>query len=519
MPLDPLASRLVTLTRDQRRDLFLRDMQFRNPAALTLPGTDPNLEAQVFADATEFVVANAVTIANGIARATMTGQQLDDEAKRLGTFRLPAAGGGGAGSASLRASGAKIFAGDILKHPASGLRFQCTATATYLPSQPIPIVGIDTGAATNLAVGTILNWQSPRPGCGLTATILLQADGSGLSGGAPAELDDMLRARLDERAANPPASGNDADYQSTVSATPLVAVQQAFTTICCMGPGSIGLAFTLRPAQPGANRIPSATQLALMCAAVQGLMPGDDGVYPIALIASPTTVVLKALWARGASSWADAQTWPPYNPSPNLVSCQAPMGPNSPTFFRVDGVGITQPSVGQSIAFFDLASLVFRRKKIGAVAVDGTGGYDITVDTSAGLSDTSYTPVTGQACCPWSDSLNTIVPAVVAYFDTLGPGEMFASFFDPGLRQKRSPPSPQLWPSIITNRLLGGASVPVPATGPQQNSPPTPTLFTTPTLQDVVLAEPAVPYATPTGTPGISLNLITLGASLIVFPE
>jgi len=28
-----------------------------------------------------------------------------------------------------------------------------------------------------------------------------------------------------------------------------------------------------------------------------------------------------------------------------------------------------------------------------------------------------------------------------------------------------------------------------------------------------------VPYATPTGTPGVSVNLLTLGASLVVFPE
>jgi len=37
-------------------------------------------------------------------------------------------------------------------------------------------------------------------------------------------------------------------------------------------------------------------------------------------------------------------------------------------------------------------------------------------------------------------------------------------------------------------------------------------------LQDVVLVEPAVPYSTPVGTPGVSVNQLTLG-SLVAFPE
>jgi uncharacterized phage protein gp47/JayE len=507
-------------TRDQRRDQYLRDLAIRNPAALTTPNTDPYLDASVFADASEPLVANAVIIANGITRANMTGAQLDAEGARLGAPRLGAIGGAGSVSVpGMSASGSTIFAGDILRYKPSNIRFQCTATALYALGQPIPIQGIDTGFATNLPAGSILSWDLSRPGCGATATVNVQADGSGLGGGAPAETDDQYRRRLDTVAANPPASGNDAAYQAAANALPNVAVQQAFTIPAVQGPGSTGIAILLRPAQPGASRIPNATQLSLMLSSFVGQFPGDDGVYAIAVIASTVTVVLKVLWAPGSRAWADAQTWPTYIATPNLVSVAAPSsGTTSATYFRLNATGITSPTVGQSIAFFDRPNLVFRRKKIASFVTDGAGGYDITCDTTNGLTDTSYVPTIGQPCCPWSDSLNDLVLPIVSYFDTLGPGEQFSSFFDPGLRQKRQPPSPTYWPSQITNRILGGARTVQPPTGPQQTLPPVPTIFTTPSVGDAVLQEPTIPFSTPVGSPGVSVNLLTLNA-LLAFPE
>jgi hypothetical protein len=119
--------------------------------------------------------------------------------------------------------------------------------------------------------------------------------------------------------------------------------------------------------------------------------------------------------------------------------------------------------------------------------------------------------------------LQSLLTPTVTYFDVLGPGEQYAlsAFFDPGLRQKRSPPSPQFFPNAITNRLLGGSLVPQPAQGPQQNQPPVPTLFTTPTIYDVQLTDPppgVLPFAAPVGSPGVFSNMSTL-ATLVAFPE
>jgi hypothetical protein len=535
MPLDNPAGKLVIPSRDQRVALYKRAIVARVPVGNTPPDLRPggkvDLDARAVADSAGLIDSNAVTIANARTWMTSSGQDLYDWATRLGTTApLPAQGASGAGANQGGAStGATIEEGDVCIHQPTGLQFQCTQTGTYLPATPnvpgsgtpIPIAGIDTGPQTNLPAGSVLTWVSPRPGSGATLTVLIQANGSGLSDGSDVESDDEVKARFNFIAANPAASGNDAQYQETVLDTDTVAVQQCFTVPGAMGPGTTAVMFTLRPGTPGANRIPNATQLALVAPLLGGSMPVSDGIFMCTLVASPVTVLIQVLWSQGAAGWIDATTFPPL-----LTSALVEASPNagavlSATAFRLSSAGLTTPTapqVGQSVAFFDLPNQTFRQKKILTVTTISTTQYDVTIDTTNGVSDTSYTPLNGQPCCPWSDSLNTIITPVLAYFDTLGPGEQFASFMDPGLRQKRSPASPQYFPSVLTNRLLGGAVTPNPPQGPQQTQPAVPTVWGTSTVGDAELTLPVVPYPTPVGTPGVSSYLLTLG-NLLLFPE
>lgn len=521
MPQDLLPAKIVVATRQQLNDKYLLFYQVRNPAADTRVGGEPALKAGVWSDLGSFILSQAVTIANGVSRSTARGSFVDVWCFLLGTARLPAQGSGGSVSIQANSNGAQVVAGDVLTHLPTQLKFQATVTGTYANGQPCPIAGIDTGIATNLPAGTILNWQSSRPGfTSLQGTVLPQATGAGLTGGAPQEDDDTCLARLQYIASNPPASGNDAEYQSNVSAILGLAIQQAFTIPGVMGPGTTGVMFTLRPGTPGASRIPSNAQMAAVLSALAGGMPASDGIYMCALVPSPVNVVLSAIWAQTAAGWTDNTTFPLYHAGPNLVAA-APNAGGSLTAvaFRVTSTAMTEvPQVGQSIGFLDVPNLTFRRKKILSVTTISATAYDLTVDTSQGLSDTSYTPISGQPCCPWSDSLQTLVTPVVRYFDALGPGEQFASFFDPGIRQRRSPPSPQFYPNQITHRILGGTVVTQPPQGPQQNQPPLPTLYTTPTLYDVSLVEPVAPFTTPVGSPGVFSYLFSLNA-LVAFPE
>ena len=71
------------------------------------------------------------------------------------------------------------------------------------------------------------------------------------------------------------------------------------------------MARTLRPAQPGAPRIPNATQVQAVLAWIQGQMPKTDGIYMGSIIANPINVTLEVEWETGAAAWVDQQPWPP----------------------------------------------------------------------------------------------------------------------------------------------------------------------------------------------------------------
>lgn len=501
MPLDSLPGTLLVPLRTETRELYLRSYRVRNPAALTTENTFPWIDASCQADVIQLTLRDAVVANNGVSLFTATGPSVDDRLANLGLTRLPAVGASGYVIAETSLGGSTIFVGDEIKDDASGLRFKCTETSLYSNGEFVPIVGIDVGEQTNIDGGTVLTWTSPRPGCGSNASIATQADGvSGTTGGHGIENDGDAVARAIQIRANPPASGNDAQYQATGAATPAIAIQQIFTYPCILGPGSMGFVFTLRAASPGQSRIPNGAQISAVLAYLIGLMPADDQIYPGTIISQPLNVSLRLTWARGAAAWVDTAPWPLYYPDPGqAIIVDTAASPTSFVMKTQSGVytAIPNPTAGQTIGFYDKNGQTFRRKKI--LSVTGTGPWTIVVDTSNAASDLSYTPVPSQRAGPWSESLNEIPSAVISYFDGLGPGEQVPSFFDPGLRQRRSPISPSFFSSQVSNRLV------IP-------------LLQVPAVQDVTISEPTVPFSTALGTPGLLSYLITLN-SIAVFPQ
>jgi uncharacterized phage protein gp47/JayE len=502
MPLDDLPGKLIVPGRDQERDRYRRDYELRKRAGDptgtpidTGPATEVWIDASTMADHTALLHADAVTIANGVTRATATGPALDAWAKRAGTKRQDAVGASGAVTAAGSTGGFPIYADDEIR--ISGLRYRAKVGGTYFPGDLVDLVGFDTGPGTNQAAGVVGKWSATRPGLSPNATVAPQADGSGLSGGSDVENDGDLRARLDDLAANPPASGNDAEYRAVAQKTSGLSVQQPFTHDAIKGPGTIGLVFTLRPSQPGGNRIPSGTQIAEIAPAVTGSMPGNDSILVGTVVANPINVVLRIDWSRHVPGWADAAPWPTYSSS---VMTQVKVGTTpTATAFTLTGCA-SAPPIGGTVAFFDKAGAAFREKRILTATSLGFGDYAVTCDVTGGASDTVYVPYPTQPVCPWSDSLTALAVPVLSYFDTLGPGEQIAPpFFDPGTRQRRMPASPAEWPSLVTNRVIAP-------------------LFKLAPIGDVTLQEPAVPYATPVGSPGILSYLTTL-ATLVAFPQ
>jgi len=263
----------------------------------------------------------------------------------------------------------------------------------------------------------------------------------------------------------------------------------------------MGFVFLLRPSSPGASRIPNGSQISSVLAFIVSLMPADDQIFAGTVVEEPTDVTLKIAWTSGSSVWVDTSPWPQYfvNPGKAVLVDSA----TDATHFILktqSGVytSMTQPAAGQTIGIYDTANQVFQRKKF--LSVTGTGPWTIVCDTSNASSDTGYIPIASQRVSPWSESINDIPPALISYFDTLGPGEQVSLFFDPGFRMRRSPPSPAFYPSDLSNRIIAP-------------------ILNVPSIQDVVLIEPTtIPHPVSVGTPGVLSNILTL-RHLAVFPE
>lgn len=501
MAIDVFPGTVQVFSRAEIIRRYKRDYQLRVPTADVGTGTQPDIDAGLLAEQLLILHNDAVVIGRSTNVDDAAGDALDTKhGEPDGTPRLDPAGASGFAVVEAATGGTTIFEDDELTYAPTGKRYRCSVTNLYADGGLVPIEGIDTGPTSNLDAGAILTWVSPRPGCAATCEVYEQSDGAGLTGGRDEENDDDYRIRIKAKRANPPASGNDAAYIAAIEAYPGIGIQKAFTWPCVTGPGVTAFSFTLRPETPGATRIPSSAQLAAVRAALQALFPGDDGIKAAQLIGEDVSIVLSVTWSKRANGFADAVTWPPYIAGDMVVVDNA-VTPTATSFRLTTATSTTAPQVGQTIAFYDTANQAFVNKRIGAVTVVSAGlSWTITVDTANNASDEAYVPADGDIASPWSDSLNSIVASVVSYFDGLGPGEMVASFADPGIRQRRQPENPESWPSAVSNRLvssvLGVAAV-----------------------NDAELTVPtSLPSAPTIGAPGLSAYLLQL-ADFAVFPQ
>lgn len=488
-----LPEALITPTRTEIVRRYERDYKLWRPGAKIGDKTQVNVDARVVADITLPLYARADRLARLARLEDMTSEQLEDEADRTGIEkRLPATGATGFVTVKTSVGGAAVLAGDELSVEGTQLLYQFTQSGTFTDGAEIGIAGITTGPGTNLPPGSVLTISNPRPGMGTTCTVVEQDNGIGLKGGHDVESDPELIERIRDARANPPAAGNDAQIHKAVRETPNIPVQSPFTYPAFGGPGTTSVTFTLRPIATGGERIPDAIQRTLVYNRLRSLFPIDFTIAMAAIIDQPIAVSLRITWSKHTQGWADVAPWPLVSDPWVIKSSPAPTA----TGFRVTG-GATAPSVGTTFAFYDTTSARFVRKK--ALTVTATGSdFDIVCDVSNNASDANYAPVAGEAICPWSDSLQLLVLPTLGHFDLLGPGEQFSGFFDEELRQRRSPPSPDEWPSELTGRLLT-------------------VLYALPSVSDVTVSSPTLPFAPAVGAPGDYVYLLRMN-KLYAYP-
>jgi hypothetical protein len=500
-----------TPTRDREVQLNLaawltRHMEVDPTKAVDVgPGTFPAIAAEVVADLAMPHYANELATAKSWLVRNTFGANLERLAlEKLGEddgVRKAATGATGYVEATkIVSGGTHLTEATTLVRPTTGVRYRVLVEQDYLDGDPIPVIGVNTGPTTNLDANAELQFESPPPGCSLTATVLSQNDGTGtfvgLTGGREAESDEELQGRILETQASPPAAGNNAQLVKVAQKTAGVPVEKAFAIPAWFGSGSTSVPFTLRP-DSAASRIPNSVQRGLVEADLRTAFPGDWSITVPTILAQDLTVAVGVTWIEGARGWTDLSQWPAYVAAdPVHVSVST----SSLALRLTTSEDTTTPVAGQTIGLFSLVTKSFKRKRISAVSVVvANRSWDVTFTDALGASD-SFLPKVGALVSPWSPSLGRLPASMIAYARTLGPGEQFASLPDPGGRRRRWPFSPAAWSSVVSNEGVVAAAR---ASG---------------AISDVEVLLPATPHATTVGTPGVSNYLLQL-TDFAVFPQ
>lgn len=480
---------------DEWRDRYLRDFKLWQQDADTSRGTQPYIDAVTFAGQMPTLLKNGSIAAERALIFRTFGDELDDYGTDHGHPRDQGKGSFGTVAVQTGSTGATYTNGATLKHKDTGEPYRFVgATGAYANGASLAVESIGIGRQTNLPPGSVLVWDSPPAGS-LPNVTVEGVDGRGLIGGADVETDADYQRRLVGYLSDPPADGNEGHYIYLVEeGNHGVPVKKAFVFPAILGPGTVGVTFTIRAS--GAGKIPTAPQLAAVETFLQsGVVPFGDGIFMIALSADTSSAaqrpILGVKFLASQTGFLDPDPFPRRDLPVGVLhwKIHSSPTPTATTFGVVSSTGTYTGSgirVGQTMAVWNGASFV--RKKI--LSFTGTGPYTITIDTSAGSSDAAYTPVAGQYVCPWSDKLSELAQAVVDHYDTLGPGESTSSIPDPGSRMARFPVDSILDPYGVTSRVTVG-------------------LAARADIQSVTVHAGLVAAPAP-GTPGVSAKIFTL---------
>lgn len=308
----------------------------------------------------------------------------------------------------------------------AGQRFQVliTGTADGAGEAELTLIGIDGGDETNLAVDTVLTWESPPPGSEATLTVIDNA----FTGGLDAETDAAFARRLYGRVRHKPASGNWAHLRAYAREAS-VSIEDAFVYTAAFNAGSTLVAITQkRGALLGPSaRIPgigvlSAATLALVPPG-SPLVPGRGHTVVVPPQPEASNVVLRLAQPYGSEAgWTDAAPFPPIIAGVSPVTIT---GLSTQTDFEITAEdpgllpGAASSSTDVHLMVWNDATSRFEALDVSTVTDLGGGVYRVQLAEAP-----AKTLASGDYISPDMGRREALADAVTAYFDSLGPGEV-----------------------------------------------------------------------------------------------
>jgi len=243
--------------------------------------SDAEVYARVLAGVTHGLYGFIEWISRQVIYDTSEGEYLERWASIWGVARKPAAAAGG--TATLTGLVGAVVPSGTLWQALDGVQYRSTADVSFVSTTAqVSLEAVVPAAAGNRAAGQLLTIASPVAGVQPGA---LAAE---LGGGADAESDDALRARLLQRIQTPPHGGAAADYRAWALEVP--GVTRAWCYPLELGPGTVTVRF-MRDDDSG-SAIPDAGEVALVQAYINERRPVTAQVTVVAPVAVPVNFTL-----------------------------------------------------------------------------------------------------------------------------------------------------------------------------------------------------------------------------------
>lgn len=263
------------------------------------------------------------------AEATMPDTAVDDDLVRiLSTYGiLPLDAQPSAGPVVLNSSASTFIVTGALLFDSAGQFWRVDVGGTYAPGANVPLVGVSTGASTNVPQGTVLQWYGSPPAFSDPKALV---GVGGLIGGLDTDTNESARNRLFNFFRNPPKAGNWTQVAGfCTGASP--SAQAAYVYPAINGPATLGVcvvgALTFDVTN-GWSRGVSDAVLALVQASLTALLPEGVGVPGSGLVvktakdtggAAPNVdadvaiglaIPLAASAGGAGGGWRNAVPWP-----------------------------------------------------------------------------------------------------------------------------------------------------------------------------------------------------------------
>lgn len=218
---------------------------------------------------------------------TATGVWLERWTVIFGIERRPAAFAAGP-VAVAGSDGAAVPAGAVLRSPAATYRVTAGATVAA-GTATVQAEALQPGAAGNADPGAPLTFATALPGIAGQASVA----GDGLAGGADAEPDADLRARLLARIRQPPHGGAAFDYVAWALQVP--GVTRVWPSGLELGAGTVVVRFMMDTVRGDQAGIPTAADIDLVAAHLAPLRPVTAEVTVLAPVAVPLDLTIADL--------------------------------------------------------------------------------------------------------------------------------------------------------------------------------------------------------------------------------